>query len=930
MKLTSHSLMLLGVEHAADIPKLRSTIPRDFVRIAHTLWDLVGREKPPSVVNLRLVTRHSLIVPLVHAVAACTPYHTIYARKDAAYDAASAARRCFVWVWRLEREMREPREVARAHNSAGGRERYGLTRLLDNISKGAFHDAAERGDTPKCHPHTRVAIRSEIMEWISAWISAPDARRKFIIWMYGPAGSGKTAIGQSIAEECKRRGLHAASFFFSRTAAGRNDTTRVVATIAYQISRFLPQFEDAMLTAIERDPAIFDRIPGTQMQTLVIKPLKALPPSSQPIFVLLDGLDEAGPTAQDQANLLNVIGTATTALWHIPLIFLIASRPEYEIREAFNGQLNPLMQSLVLDHNYKPDDDIRLYLTSTFAEIRDKHIRSGTRPRLPCPWPSESDIDHLVSKASGQFIFAATVLKFVDSIRHHPAERLDVIFSLLAGGHASEAPFASLDALYHYILSSVAEPAKVQQILTLLVLISDSDERLEVEEIEQFLDLDVRRVLVDMHALVLVPPPVKFAELEFHHASLYDFLMDRSRSHDFYIDASQGHIDLTLRWWKVIFNNNNQYSTQLGLLTRLRNFVHHFSKSPATSIELADDFACFNLKQLLEEHCGSGDLLDPPWNTFFECVKQQTGDRKDISRRMKAEFDAFFMDCIAKYPPALQTYIPTILVLQPHEDAITDIIHLLLCGFIESLTEYDNFCELDSMLLSLGDADHIFNDGNAVFSTLFQDECLAGEYYVCDRSYLALANQIIGIIFPKPGEDNRQIKFEKARHAPNKQVLYLEDGSLHLRLYNLDFSWFWYMLRGTPQDLDLATLLRERALQYDGRDTVLEGKLGYSSLEYIQRCGIQYLKHVHPPGTDECIICKRYEYTSVVVDLDWRNDPQADAAAFVLDEVNRTPSPTLSSDLEGSSFAEPPKKLKRKRESQSPPAKLGRRQRLND
>jgi hypothetical protein len=469
------------------------------------------------------------------------------------------------------------------------------------------------------------------------WISAPDARRKFIIWMYGPAGSGKTAIGQSIAEECKRRGLHAASFFFSRTAAGRNDTTRVVATIAYQISRFLPQFENALLTAIEREPAIFDRIPGTQMQTLLIEPLKALPPLSQPIFVLLDGLDEAGPTAQDQVNLLNVIGTATAELRHLPLIFLIASRPEYEIREAFNGHLSPHVRSLVLDNNYNPDDDIRLYLTSTFAEIRDKHIRSGTRPRLPSPWPSKSEVDRLVSKASGQFIFAATVLKFVDSIRHHPTERLDIILGLSARGHDSETPFALLDALYHHILSSVAEPAKVRQILTMLAL---ETPHIKVEEIKEFLDLHVRRVLVDIHALVFVPSPSDDNtdhELRFHHASLYDFLMDQSRSHDFYIDASQGHIDLTWRWWKLIFNH--QYSTQLNFSTCLRYFIHHCSESPA-SIELTDDFACFNLKQLLEKHCGSPYLLLSPWEAFFECVKQQ------VSHLHSIQYDGLFMNVL--------------------------------------------------------------------------------------------------------------------------------------------------------------------------------------------------------------------------------------------------------------------------------------------
>ncbi|KAF8194541.1 hypothetical protein BJ912DRAFT_175686 [Pholiota molesta] len=427
--------------------------------------------------------------------------------------------------------------ITHACGNTGSSERNGLRRLLDNISEGAFHDAAEQGDPPKCHPHTRVAIRAEIMRWISA----PEARCKFIIWMYGPAGSGKTAIGHSIAEECMQNGLLAASFFFSRTAAGRNSTKRVVATIAYQISLHLPQVQDHLFTVIEQDPTIFSRALATQMQVLVVEPLKALPPLPQPIFVILDGLDEAGPSAQDQANLLNIIGTATEELRHIPLIFLIASRPEYEIREVFNGQLSLLMQSLVLDDDYKPDDDIRLYLTSTFDKILDKHARLGTR--LLSPWPSKSDVDRLVSKASGQFIFAATVLKFIDSIRHHPAERLDIIFGLLARGQVGKTPFALLDALYHYILSSVAEPAKVLQILTTLVLLIPSYTlALTIDKIDKLLDLDVRRVLVDMHALISVPPPGEDVALRFHHASLYDFLMDQSRSHDFYIDASQGGI----------------------------------------------------------------------------------------------------------------------------------------------------------------------------------------------------------------------------------------------------------------------------------------------------------------------------------------------------------------------------------------------------
>jgi hypothetical protein len=450
------------------------------------------------------------------------------------------------------------------------------------------------------------------------WIQAPAAMRKLILWMYGPAGSGKTAIAQSIAEECMKRGLLAASFFFGRTAPGRDDTTRVITTIAYQISRFLPQIENHLFTAIEQDPTIFYRTLTTQMQVLVIEPLNSvLAALAGPIFVILDGLDESGPNARAQTDLLDVIGTAIHGLQHIPLIFLIASRPEYELREAFeNALFQSLMRPLELNDRYKPDEDIKLYFNSMFRRIYDKQLRQGTH--LPSPWLSKHDVDRLVLSASGQFIFAATVVKFIDSIHHHPAERLKIIFGLSTDGN--ETPFALLDALYHHILSSVKEPAKVLQILAMVVVwkLRIPAALLGIETIEAVLGLNVRRVLVDMHALVFVPPPGEYgAELQLHHASLYDFLIDRSRSHGFFIDVNQAHIDLAGRWCKVI--SNNRFSRQVTLLTItcLSAFVYRCSKS-----ELTDHLACFDLKQLLEKHFVSWDLLSLPWNNFFERVDQ--------------------------------------------------------------------------------------------------------------------------------------------------------------------------------------------------------------------------------------------------------------------------------------------------------------------
>jgi hypothetical protein len=465
-----------------------------------------------------------------------------------------------------------------------------------------------------------VAIREEIMEWTKAI----EARRKLILWMYGPAGSGKTAIGQSIAEECKKRGLLAASFFFSRTAAGRNDMTRVVATIAYQISRFLPAIENHLFTSIEQDPTIFSRMLATQMQVLVIEPLNTvLAALAGPIFVILDGLDESGPNARSQADLLNAIGEAISELQHIPLIFLIASRSEYEIREAFAQPfLHSFMRPLELDNTYNPDADIKLYFNSTFRQIHDKHLRLGAH--LPSSWPSESDVNRLVRKASGQFIFAATVLRFIDSIRHHPQERLDIILGLLAAGN--ERPFALLDILYHHILSSVADLSQVLEILTLLLLKADvrNPPDLTVGLIGDLLGINVRRALVDMHALVFVPFADDAGVVRIHHASLYDFLMDRSRSHEFYVGKTQGHITLSRRWLKAI--GNRQLSTKIFFPKRVEMFNCHCRDLPISG-ELADDLAQFNLRALLEEMYMdfAHEIQTTEWREFFYCIKRQVG-----------------------------------------------------------------------------------------------------------------------------------------------------------------------------------------------------------------------------------------------------------------------------------------------------------------
>ncbi|KAF8814948.1 hypothetical protein BYT27DRAFT_7054091, partial [Phlegmacium glaucopus] len=188
-----------------------------------------------------------------------------------------------------------------------------IKRLYKKVAPGAFHNSSERYDPPKCHPGTREIIIKEIMEWIKT-----IDRDEFFLWLYGPAGAGKSAIAQTIAELCHKADLLAASFFFSRTASGRNDATLLIPTLAYQLTISIPEIVDHISLAIDRDPLIFDRSLEAQFEALILKPLSALPSKHNhsskeskiyPRFIIIDGLDECNNDHNSHCSILSTLSS---------------------------------------------------------------------------------------------------------------------------------------------------------------------------------------------------------------------------------------------------------------------------------------------------------------------------------------------------------------------------------------------------------------------------------------------------------------------------------------------------------------------------------------------------------------------------------------------------------------------------------------------
>ena len=409
----------------------------------------------------------------------------------------------------------------------------------------AFHNSEERFDPPKCHPNTRLAVLSHIMKWIK-W---EGDLKSFIMWVYGPAGAGKSAIAQTIAEMCEKEMILLASFFFSRNDPSRNTVKPLIATIAYQITFNLPDVRGAIYVAIERDPLIFSKSLAVQLKYLIIEPLRTLveggffnEPTSRRL-VIIDGLDECYDP-KVQRNIVEVLANAQRQ-HGLPLIFLFASRPEQYISLAFStGVLPSVTTRTALDESYFPNEDIQLFLTDKFQEITSTH---PLRQYIPPQWPLPDVLKRLVKKSSGQFIYASTVMNYVSSIQHKPHDRLDIILGIRPPHNQRDLPFAELDALYMRILVGVEDIDSVRKLLAFLFFSRpQAPMNWSLSQIEEFLSFqpgDVKQYLGDLGSLLRIGPDPD-EEIHILHASLMDFLVDPTRSKGFWINPKATHTAL--------------------------------------------------------------------------------------------------------------------------------------------------------------------------------------------------------------------------------------------------------------------------------------------------------------------------------------------------------------------------------------------------
>ncbi|KIJ31747.1 hypothetical protein M422DRAFT_36112, partial [Sphaerobolus stellatus SS14] len=454
--------------------------------------------------------------------------------------------------------------------------RYVLNKLEPYINKNASYNSYKREQEGAsiCQPGTRGRILTKIQEWITG--EGPP-----VLWLYGPAGAGKSTIVQTIAEQCDDRKNLAFSYFFSRRNANRNDLTKFMPTFAYELVRALPSLGTSVREVIHRDPSIFGRRLELQANTLIVEPLKVVSEQMPRMIVVIDGLDEYSDDT-GKLPLENFVRVLVGAIKDMPFRIFFSSRPESYINAIFkHPQLHVEIMEIPL-RDWETRGDVFSYLRT---ELRIQVF----------PWPSEDDLWTLVGKSEGIFIYASTLVKFVGARNCNSIKRLQVAMESHNG----------LDSLFTQVLDSAKEHPDFLFVLGITMFLRKP---LNLWQLAQFLKWSTYGIqsALEGSLSILYVPEEDDDFIRPYHASLQDFLNDLGRSGNHFLDPATNHKTLFHTSARLILEDTDFFTESgQGVYYAYRNWCYHLKSLINDDITSVDKTTTVALMERLSQDCSA-------------------------------------------------------------------------------------------------------------------------------------------------------------------------------------------------------------------------------------------------------------------------------------------------------------------------------------
>ncbi|KAK6500105.1 hypothetical protein TWF481_010463 [Arthrobotrys musiformis] len=425
-----------------------------------------------------------------------------------------------------------------------------IRKQIPSAPNAAFDSYKDDGLDAKCHPGTRTELLCEVREW------AKDPDGPYIYWLRGMAGTGKSTIARTLAQNFEEDGLLGASFFFKRGESDRGNASRLFTTIATQFLSRIPDLIPHIRTAIDEEPEIATKSLEKQFDRLILYPLEKLSQVSLSVVLVLDALDEC--EGDHIIRKVIYLLAKVQALKTVHIRIFLTSRPELPTRLGFGNISSDIYKDIKL-HDVPPaiiEHDISLFLTAKFSAMRDDFNKSTTRVLLPPEWPGADVIQKLTSTAIPLFIFAATICRFVgDMVEWDPETRLATVLKYGVVG-ASQ-----LDQTYLPVLERLEGDVPKQklrrclfgqefrEIIGSIVILADPLSILSLASLLGKSQNEISNKLHHLHSVLNIPKDTN-APVRPLHLSFREFLIDPEKEDSdlwFWINEKETHSAIAKR-----------------------------------------------------------------------------------------------------------------------------------------------------------------------------------------------------------------------------------------------------------------------------------------------------------------------------------------------------------------------------------------------
>ena len=392
--------------------------------------------------------------------------------------------------------------------------------------------------------------REEPIEEIFDWINDSEKDTPRIFWLHGPAGTGKSSIAHTIAHQFQQLERLGSCFCFDRSRKEERRHEKVFSTIAKDLANRDMSLRRQLSAIVHYNDALKNTTDILQQwEELIARPLKALSDAMVgPIVIIIDAMDESGNT-DSRRVLLRILGNTENRITNLPpnIRILLTSRHLPDIDAAFMGRKHVRQKSMDSIPRDSTERDIFRYVSSELSQVD-----------FGIPNQQLQVFTSLAHSSSRIFEWARLACAYIRGdnnagIGLKPQERFDAIIT-----HSNAHHVPLLDERYRFTLETIfpkTQPSNqrdlgLRRFRSVMAQILGTKEPLSLSSLmsmrchfKDLAEIDIHTVVASM-APLLSGTTNSSVPIRPLHISFPDFLTDRDRSGEFFIDVHPIHNNL--------------------------------------------------------------------------------------------------------------------------------------------------------------------------------------------------------------------------------------------------------------------------------------------------------------------------------------------------------------------------------------------------